>query len=83
MEWPIYQVPYRMAFEEMEELRVQFDDLLDHGFIKESYSPWVMPILFVKKDGSLYLYIDCKELNKITIQNKYLLPQIEDLFDQL
>ena len=59
-------------------------ELLDKGFIKPSVSPWGAPVLFVKKkDGSLRLCIDYRELNKVTIKNKYPLPRIDDLFDQL
>ena len=68
----------------LKELKVQLQELLDKGFIKPSVSPWGAPVLFVKKkDGSMRLCIDYKELNKVTVRNKYLLPQIDDLFDQL
>ena len=59
-------------------------ELLDKGFIRSSTSPWGAPVLFVKKkDGTLRLCIDYKELNKVTVKNKYPLPRIDDLFDQL
>ena len=57
---------------------------MDKGYIRPSVSPWGVPVLFVrKKDGSLRLYIDYRELNKVAIKNKYPLPRIDDLFDQL
>ena len=60
------------------------NELLDEGFIRPSTSPWGAPVLFVKKkDGSLRLCIDYRQLNKVTIKNKYPLPRIDDLFDQL
>ena len=59
-------------------------ELLDKGFIRPSVSPWGAPILFFKKkDGTLRLCIDYRQLNKLTVKNKYLLPRIDDLFDQL
>ena len=58
--------------------------MLDKGFIRPSVSPWEAPVLFVKKkDGSMRLCIDYRELNKVTVRNKYPLPRIDDLFDQL
>ena len=73
-----------MAPAEMKELRAQLDDLFSHGFIRRSQSPWGAPVLFVKKkDGSLRMCIDYRGLNKVTIRNKYPLPRINDLFDQL
>ena len=81
---PISKAPYRMAPAELKELKEQLQELLDKGFIKPSVSPWGAPVLFVKKkDGSLRLCIDYRELNKVTIKNKYSLPRIDDLFDQL
>ena len=81
---PISKSPYRMAPAELKELKAQLQDLLDKGFIRPSVSPWGAPVLFVKKkDGSMRLCIDYRELNKRTIKNKYPLPRIEDLFDQL
>ncbi|XP_077222075.1 uncharacterized protein LOC143855912 [Tasmannia lanceolata] len=81
---PISKRPYRMAPIELEELKKQLQELLDKGFIRPSVSPWGAPVLFVKKkDGSMRLCIDYRELNNVTIKNKYPLPRIDDLFDQL
>ncbi|XP_031127569.1 uncharacterized protein LOC116029662, partial [Ipomoea triloba] len=81
---PISKAPYRMAPKEMEELKAQLAELLEKGFIRPSVSPWVAPVLFVKKkDGSLRLCIDYRELNRVTVKNRYPLPRIDDLFDQL
>jgi len=81
---PIAQAPYRMASVELAELKFQLQELLDKGFIHPNNSPWGAPVLFVKKkDGTLRLCIDYRQLNKVTIKNKYLLPRIDDLFDQL
>ncbi|KAG8495695.1 hypothetical protein CXB51_013504 [Gossypium anomalum] len=81
---PISIAPYRMAPTELKELKTQLQELVDRGFIQPSHSPWGAPVLFVKKkDGSLRLCIDYRQLNKVTIKNKYPLPQIDDLFDQL
>lgn len=73
-----------MAPVKLKELKVQLQDLVDKGFIRPSTSPWGAPILFVKKkDGMMRLCIDYRQLNKVTIRNKYHLPRIDDLFDQL
>ncbi|TYK03368.1 ty3-gypsy retrotransposon protein [Cucumis melo var. makuwa] len=81
---PIFRAPYRMAPAELKELKVKLQELLDKGFIWPSVSPWGVPVLFVKKkDGSMRLCIDYRELNKVTVKNKYPLPRIDDLFDQL
>ena len=81
---PISKPAYRMAPVEMAELKKQVMELQQKGFIRPSISPWGAPVLFVKKkDGSLRLCIDYRELNKVTIKNKYPLPRIDDLFDQL
>ncbi|KAL5549395.1 hypothetical protein UlMin_004626 [Ulmus minor] len=81
---PISKAPYRMAPAELKELKEQLQELLDKKFIRPSYSPWGAPVLFVKKkDGTLRMCIDYRELNKVTIKNKYPLPRIDDLFDQL
>ncbi|KAL0537361.1 hypothetical protein IC582_026339 [Cucumis melo] len=81
---PISRAPYRMAPAELKELKVQLQELLDKGFIRPSVSPWGTPVLFVKKkDGSMRLCIDYRELNKVTVKNRYPLPRIDDLFDQL
>ena len=69
---------------ELKELKAQFNNLLDKGFTRPSISPWGAPVLFVKKkDGSLRMCIDYRQLNKVTIKNNYPLPGIDDLFDQL
>ncbi|KAL0537650.1 hypothetical protein IC582_026633 [Cucumis melo] len=81
---PISRAPYRVAPAELKELKVQLQELLDNGFIRPSVSPWEAPMLFVKKkDGSMRLCIDYRELNKVTVKNRYPLPRIDDLFDQL
>ncbi|KAJ9180944.1 hypothetical protein P3X46_009128, partial [Hevea brasiliensis] len=81
---PISIAPYRMAPTELRELKTQLQELLDKGFIRPSVSPWGAPVLFVKKkDGTLSLCIDYRQLNKVTVKNKYPLPRIDDLFDQL
>ncbi|GJW42542.1 putative reverse transcriptase domain-containing protein [Tanacetum coccineum] len=81
---PISKAPYRMAPIELKELKDQLQELLERGFIRPSVSPWGALVLFVKKkDGSMRLCIDYYELNKITIHNRYPLPRIDDLFDQL
>lgn len=73
-----------MAPAELKELKIQLQGLLDIGFIRPSVSPWGAPVLFVKKkDGSMRMCIDYRELNKLTVKNKYPLPRIDDLFDQL
>ena len=81
---PIARAPYRLAPPKMQELSSQLQELLEKGFIRPSSFPWGAPILFVKKkDGSLRMCIDYRELNKVTIKNRYPLPRIDDLFDQL
>ncbi|KAL0549996.1 hypothetical protein IC582_014491 [Cucumis melo] len=81
---PISRAPYRIAPAELKELKVQLQELLDKGFIRPSVLPWGAPVLFVKKkDGSMRLCIDYRELNKVTVKNRYPLPRIDDLFDQL
>ncbi|KAH0637918.1 hypothetical protein KY289_037833 [Solanum tuberosum] len=81
---PISIPPYRMAPAELKDLKEQLKDLLDKGFIRPSVSPWGAPVLFVrKKDGFLRMCIDYRQLNKVTIKNKYPHPRIDDLFDQL
>ena len=80
----ISKAPYQMVPVELKELQVQLQDLLKKGLIRPSYSPWGAPVLFVKKkDGTLRMCMDYRELNKVTIKNKYHLPRIDDLFDQL
>ncbi|GJT43198.1 putative nucleotidyltransferase, ribonuclease H [Tanacetum coccineum] len=81
---PVAKSPYRLAPSEMQELSEQLQELQDKGFIRPSHSPWGAPVLFVKKkDGSFRMCIDYRELNKLTIKNRYPLPRIDDLFDQL
>ncbi|GJT52477.1 putative reverse transcriptase domain-containing protein [Tanacetum coccineum] len=81
---PVARAPYRLAPSEMKELAKQLQELSDKGFIRPSSSPWGAPVLFVKKkDGSFRMCIDYRELNKLTIKNRYPLPRIDDLFDQL
>ena len=81
---PISMTPHRMAPIELQELRVQLQELLDKGFMKLSTSPWGAPVLFAKKKGkTLRLCVDYRQWNRVMIQNRYLLPRIDDLFDQL
>jgi hypothetical protein len=81
---PIAKRPYRMAASELTELNKQLEELQRIGFIRPSSSPWGAPVLFVKKKyGSMRLCIDYRALNEVTIKNKYPLPRIDDLFDQL
>ncbi|XP_058217483.1 uncharacterized protein LOC131328567 [Rhododendron vialii] len=81
---PISVPPYRFAPAELRELKTQLQELENLGFIRPSTSPWGAPALFAKKkDGSLRLCIDYRKLNRVTIKNKYPMPRIDDLFDQL
>ncbi|GJZ86790.1 putative reverse transcriptase domain-containing protein, partial [Tanacetum coccineum] len=81
---PVAKSPYRLAHSELEELSGQLKELQDKGFILPSSLPWGAPVLFVKKkDGSFRMCIDYRELNKLTVKNRYPLPRIDDLFDQL
>jgi hypothetical protein len=81
---PISKAPYRMSLPELTKLKIQLQELLDKEYIRPSVSPWGAPVLFVKKkDGTLRLCIDYRQLNKMTIKNKYPLPRINDLFDQV
>ena len=81
---PISRPLYKMAPSELKELRLHLQELLDKGFIRPNVSPWGEPGLFVKKkDGTLRMCIDYRQINKVTMKNKYTLPRIEDLFDQL
>ncbi|KAG8499085.1 hypothetical protein CXB51_005500 [Gossypium anomalum] len=76
--------PYRMALTELKELKSQLQELTDKGFLRLNFSPWGAPVLFVKKkDESMRLCFDYRQHNKVTIKNKYPLPRIDDLFDQL
>ena len=81
---PMSRAPYRMAPAELKELKVQLQELLDEAFVRLSVSPWGALVLFVKKkDSTLRMCIDYRQINKVTVKNKYPLPRIEDLFDQL
>jgi hypothetical protein len=81
---PISKRPYRMPPKELAELKNQLQEFLDKWYIRPSSSPWGIPALFVKKkDGSLRMCVDYRPLNAVTIKNKYLLPCIDVLFDQL
>ena len=81
---PISRAPYRLAPTELKELKTQLQELLDKGFIRPSVSPWGAPVLFVKKkDGTLRMCVNYRQINKVTVKNKYPLPRIEDLFYQL
>ena len=81
---PISMTPHRMAPVELQELRVQLQELLDKGFMRPSTSPWGASVLFAKKRGkTLRLCIDYRQLNRVTIKNRYSLHRIDDLSDQL
>ncbi|GJU08968.1 hypothetical protein Tco_1125398 [Tanacetum coccineum] len=81
---PVARAPYRSTPSEMKELSEQLKELSDKVFIRPSSSPWGAPVLFVKKkDGSFRMCIDYRELNKLTVKNRYPFPRIDDLFDQL
>ena len=81
---PISLPLYRMATDELKELKTQLQELVDRGYIRPSISPWGAPVLFVKKkDDTWRLCIDYRQLNNVTIRSRYPLPRIDDLFDQL
>ena len=81
---PVSKTPYRMSTPEMLELKMQLQELLERKYIRPSVSPWGAPVLFVKKkDGTLMLCTDYRQLNKVTVKNKYPLPRNYDLFDQM
>jgi hypothetical protein len=81
---PVSKTPYRMSTPELKELQMQPEELMKKGYIHLSVSPWGAPVLFVRnKYGTLRLCIDFRQLNKVTVKNKYPLPKIDDLFDQL
>jgi hypothetical protein len=81
---PISKRPYRMPINELVELKKQIAELQVKGFIRPSSSSWGAPVLFVeKKDGTQRICVDYRSLNEVTIKNKYPLPRIEDLFDQM
>nr|GEZ33724.1 reverse transcriptase domain-containing protein [Tanacetum cinerariifolium] len=80
----VARAPYRLAPSKMKELAEQLKELSDKGFIRPSSSPWGASVLFAKKkDGSFRMCIDYRELNKLMVKNRYPLPRIDDLFDQL
>jgi hypothetical protein len=80
----VSRTPYRMSTLDLVELKIHLKEMLDKGYIWPSVSPWGSPALFVKnKDGTLKLCIEYRQLNKMTIKNKYPLSRIDDLFDQL
>jgi hypothetical protein len=81
---PIFKRPYRMASNQLVELKEQLQELLDKGYIRPSASPWGAPVIFVpKKNGTQRMCVDYHSLIEVTIKNKYPLPRIDDLFDQL
>jgi hypothetical protein len=81
---PISRRSYRMPPNELAELKIQLQDLLEKGFIRPSSSPWGCPAIFIKKkDQTLRMCVDYRPLNEVTIKNKYPLPRIDILFDQL
>jgi hypothetical protein len=81
---PIAKRPYRMGVNELAELKKQIRELQDKGYVQPSSSPWGAPVLFVeKKDRTQRMCIDYRSLNEVTIKNKYTVPRINDLFDQL
>jgi hypothetical protein len=81
---PISKWPYSMSIDELKELKKQLTELQEAGYICPSSSPWGAPVLFVqKKDGSQRMCVDYRSLNDVTVKNKYPLPRIEDLFDQM
>jgi hypothetical protein len=81
---PIYKTPFRMTTPELAELKEHIKELLEKGFIHPSSSLWGAPVIFVlKKDGTQRLCMDYCALNEVTVKNKYPLPMIDDLFDQL
>jgi hypothetical protein len=81
---PISRRPYHMALKELAKMKKQLEDLLGKGFFRPSSSPWGCPTIFMKKkDGTLRMCVDYHPLNAVTIKNKYPLPRIDTLFDQL
>jgi hypothetical protein len=81
---PIYKNPYRMSDKQLAKLKEQIQELQGKGYIRPSSSPWGAPVIFVlKKDGTQRMCVDYRALNAVTIKNKYPLPRIDDLFDQL
>jgi hypothetical protein len=81
---PVSKQPYMMSVEELKELKKQLMELQEAGYIRSGSLPWGASVLFVqKKDGSQRMCVDYRSLNDVTVKNKYLLPHIEDLFDQM
>jgi hypothetical protein len=81
---PIFKRPHRMPINELVELKKQIAELQAKGFIRPNSSPWGALVLFVeKKDGTQRMCVDYRSLNEVTIKNKYPLPRIEDMFDQM
>src|SRR3954463_10980536 len=81
---PVSMAPYRMSASELKELKSQLEELLEKKFIRPSVSPWGAPVLLVKKkEGSMRICVDYRQLNKVTMKNRYPLPRIDDLMDQL
>jgi hypothetical protein len=81
---PIYKSPYRMATPELAELKEHIKELLEKGFVRPSSSLWGAPVIFaLKKDGTQRLCVNYCALNEVTVKNKYPLPRIDDLFNQL
>jgi hypothetical protein len=81
---PIFKRPYRIAANQLVELKKQLQELLDKGYIRLSASPWGAPVIFVlKKDETQRMCVDYRSINEVTIKNKYPLPRIDDLFNQL
>jgi hypothetical protein len=81
---PVSKDPYRMSTPELKELQLQLEEIMKKGYICQSVSPWGAPVLFMKKkDGTLRLCIDFRQLNKVIVKNKYPMSRIDDLFDQL
>jgi hypothetical protein len=80
---PISKRAYRVFGPELVELNKQIDELLEKGYIRPSTLLWATPLLFVEKDGTKRMCIDYRSFNQVTVKNKYPLPRIQDLFDQL
>ena len=81
---PISKPPYRMSTSKASEVKKQLSEYIQRGFNRPSISPWASPILLVKKkDGSMQMCVDYRDLNAVTIKNKYPLPRIDEFFDQL
>jgi hypothetical protein len=80
----MYMRPYRMAAKQLAKLKDQIKELLEKGYIRPSSPPWGAPVIFIpRKDGTQQLCVYCRALNEVTVKNKYPLPKIDDLFDQL